>query len=117
VFETEHLALEINGNATQNNYIRLYSGDTTGQTWDNTNKFYGDITNTDDIFSNGFISIVINGNTYYMPIYSGTNTTQCCSNLVGTQATTATNSFNFVGFALIKVNNTMFRYAPIYTII
>ena len=108
------LALELNDSANKDNYILLYSGDTSEQSYDNNNRFYGDDTNTDEVTSNGYMSIVINGAIRYMAVYSGTNTTDCCSNLVGEQDDGESETFEFVGYALIKVNGDLLRYTPIY---
>jgi hypothetical protein len=108
------LALKLNASANKDNYIMLYSGDTSGQSYDNANRFYGDDTNTDEISSNGYISLVINGAIRYIPVYTGTNTTDCCSNLVGEKVSGEGETFDFVGYALIKVNGGLLRYAPIY---
>ena len=107
------LALTINNSVNKDNYITLYDGDTSGQTYDNENRFYGDNT-TDTIIENGYISIIINGNTYYLPLYKGTNTTDCCSNLVGSYDS-GTGVFTYVGWVLIKINGNQFKWTPICT--
>ena len=107
------LALTINdfGGVNKDNYIILYSGDTGGQSYDNVNKFYGDDANADPIVANGYCPITINSGTYYMPVYSGTNTTDCCSNLT---SPSESGTFTFAGYALIKVNGNLLLYTPIY---
>jgi hypothetical protein len=108
------LALTINDGENKDNYIALYDGDTSGQTYDNTNRFYGDTTNNDPITENGYISILINENTYYVPLYKGTNTTDCCSNLVGSYDS-GIGVFTYVGWVLIKINGNKFKWTPICT--
>ena len=108
------LALTINGGANKDNYITLYTGDTSGQTYDNGNRFYGDDTNSDKIKANGYITLPINGTTYYIPLYIGTNTTDCCSNLVGTYDS-GQGAFTYVGWVLIKINGYLLRWTPICT--
>ena len=109
------LALTINdlSGENKNNYIALYNGNTLEQTYDNVNKFYGDDTNTDPITENGLIPITINLTQYYLPLYIGTNTVDCCSNLVGIKETSGT--FTYVGWVLIKVNGNQLKYTPICT--
>jgi len=109
----KNLALEVNDSANKDNYIKLYTGDTGGQTYDDVNKFYGDDTNTDELTSNGFVSITINSSTYYIQLYSGTNTTDCCSNLEGIEESSGT--FTSAGLVLIKVNGDLLRWVRIYT--
>ena len=94
----------------------LYSGDTAGHSYDDVNKFYGDDTidiNVDNLVSNGYVSIDINETTYFINIYTGPNTTDCCSNLEGVEYDES-GSFISVGFALIKVNGVDLLYVPLY---
>jgi hypothetical protein len=92
----------------------LYSGDTEERPYDSTN-FYGDISNTDPITANGYISMSINEETYYLPIYKGESTEECSSNLIGNIATEG--SFTFAGHALIKYNDgesDTLMWTPVY---
>ena len=101
------VACSINGGASDK-YIRLYSGNS-GYSYDN-QVFYGERSNN-AITSFGFISILINTNTYYIQIFSGSESTECCSNIEGT---ITTGSFTSAGFALVRVNTDLL-YMPIFT--
>ena len=107
-----NLSCRINGGLEQNNYITLFNGDTTGQSYDENRIFWGE-TNSTTTVSNGFICIIINATPYYIEIFTGDNVASCRTNIIGNFETVGT--FSNVGFALISVNNTGLRYIPIYT--
>lgn len=109
----KYIAVKINSGVGKDNYIELYTSGT-GYSYDTGRIFWGDTTNVNPKTSNGFISIVVNGDTYYVKKYSGDNTTDCCSNLIGTS--TGSGSFTSAGFALVFVNGVELRWIRLYTL-
>lgn len=77
------LTVELNGTDTKSHFIPLHGGITTGSTPSN-KVFYGD-TNDLPKARLSYISIIVNGNTFYIPTYTGIPTVSCCSNLIGTE--------------------------------
>lgn len=73
--------VEINGTNTKNHFIPLYDFDMTGKTASD-KTFFGDSGVVVGI-QTGWQGIYINGTQYFMPVFSGDATTNCCSNLVG----------------------------------
>jgi hypothetical protein len=119
VFTIEsQLNITINGSDDANDYILLYNGDTDGQTYDNANRFYGNVGSYDaqTLTSNGFLSILINGAEYYMPVYKGSDQTDCCSNLIGTQKGEDDDIYTLAGYVLIKINGDTFKYTPVFSV-
>ena len=114
VFASEKfLSVNINGSTGGNNYIELFSANTSGSTYDANRIFYGNSTNSNPKLDNGFISIVINGSTYYIRKYSGDNNVDCCTNLFGNN--TAEGTFTTAGFVFVDVNGTEFKYVEVFT--
>ena len=103
-------AISING-GTRNNYIELFSGDTSGQSYDALRVLWTEFA-TSTVTSVGYISIIINGSTYYIRTYVGSTASGCCSNIIGVDTT---GSFTSLGFALIWINKTDLRYIQIYS--
>lgn len=112
-FDT-NLALQKNGEA-KNSQILLYTGGTTGVTYDHYSTFYGELRSGGGTFST-YLSIIINGLIYYLPIYtSDPPTLECTSNLIGIESNTGT--FTAAGYILIVINAepSILRFTPIYT--
>lgn len=105
--------IEINGSNTKNHFIQLYSADTTGL-MPSERVFWGDINDTDTILD-GYIGILINGTKRYIPVYVGSATTGCCSNLQGEYINDYSSS-SFYGWALLSVNGTNKLFVPVYNI-
>ena len=98
---------------TGNNYLELFDGVTAGKSYDASRRFYGNETET-SVSSNTFISIVIDGNTYYLEILSGSAQLDCCSNLVGT--TDSVGGFISAGFVMVDVNGTL-RFVQVFSLL
>ena len=79
-----YLCCEINGSNTKNHYIELDSFNTTGYTPSN-RDFWGDIVaNPVNLQEAGYLSMIINGNTYWFKVYTADPSSDCCTTLVGT---------------------------------
>jgi len=114
VFTDEnYLSENINGVTANDRFVLLYTGDTTGQSYDATRVFWGDTAVAGVKTFAGYISLNINGTAYWIRVYSGNASAACCSNLVGTYATSGT--FDFYGYVLVIVNNSDQRWLRIYT--
>ena len=109
----KYLALNVNGSTESDNYIQLYDADLSGSSYDANRIFWGNTTNTNPKTSNNFVSILINGTTYYLRKYSGDSNVDCCSNLIGND--TSGGIFTLYGFVLIRVNDTESKYVRVYT--
>jgi len=109
---SSYLSVNINGSTTTDNFIRLFSGTTSGLPYDATNFFWGDTTNISPKTSDGYISLNINGTKLYLPKYKGSPSVGSCSNLVGTESSTGL--FVFEGYALLHVNYDKLLYTPVY---
>jgi hypothetical protein len=94
-------------------YTRTYTSTATG-TPDPNRVFWGDTGVTGSFTLVSYISLVINGTTYWTPVYQGNKTTaECSSNLVGTYTNTGT--FTSVGFVAISENNTTTKWLRLYS--
>lgn len=106
-----YLALNVNDIVGDNShYIQLFSGDTTGKSYDVTNTFYGTIVTDIDVEFSSYITVPINGNDYCIKVFTGSSQGGCSSDIVGDETiedTTAT------GYSLIDVNGTRY-FVPIY---
>ena len=109
----KYLAVNINGSTESDNYIQLYDADLSGSSYDANRIFYGNTSNTNPKTSNNFVSMIINGTTYYLRKYSGDNNVDCCSNLIGNDASGGI--FTLYGFVLVRVNGTESKYVRVYT--
>jgi len=109
VFDS-YVLVKING-GTNNTYIPLYTASNDGSNCDKRKPLWGEISNTLKT-SNGYISSVINGNTYYIPRYSGDISATCSSNLIGTEEVVGT--FKFINYVFVLVNGDQYRYVPVY---
>jgi hypothetical protein len=105
VTSANNIAFRLNG--SNNSYLPLYSGNTSG------------LTTSDVIFINNPVSVpltgssyynvVINGTTYYWQIYTGPTTTR----YMGLDSTAQTGNFTFYGYVLLNVNGTNL-FAKVY---
>ena len=73
--------VEINSTMTKDHFIPTYDGSIVGKTASD-RVFYGD-QNTDAKMHTSWQAVIINNQTYYIPIYSGDATTGCCADLIG----------------------------------
>ena len=79
-----YLCVEINGSNTKNHYIELDSFTTMGYT-PSDRDFWGDIVALPgNLAEAGYLSMIINGNTYWLKVYMGDPASSCCTNLEGT---------------------------------
>jgi hypothetical protein len=75
--------VELNGTTTKDHFIKLCNGPTTGYTASD-KTFFGDTTanpTTDD----DWMSLIVNGITYWFQVRQGTATTDCCTDINGTR--------------------------------
>jgi hypothetical protein len=104
--------LGVEGDSSPGYYLQLYSAPTSGSSYDSSNVFWGNALDTSAKTASGYMSIVVNGNTYYMPKYDGDAVTGCTTSLTGTEELSGT--FTFYGYALIWVNATELKWTPLY---
>ncbi|HUW06031.1 MAG TPA: hypothetical protein VMW01_07205 [Williamwhitmania sp.] len=95
-------------------YIQTYT-DTIGLDSDDDNVFWGNETNSVTLTTAGFVSIVINGTTYYTPVFGGNGVPGCHSNI--NSVLTDVGTFTSYGFAAINVNNVSVELVRIYTLL
>ena len=73
--------VEINSTTTKNHFIPTYTGSTTGKSASD-RTFYGDEGTA--TMQTSWQQLYINNTEFYIPIFSGTATTSCCADLIGT---------------------------------
>lgn len=105
------IATKVNSSINQDNYIILYSGDTTGKSYDSDNIIYGDTSSADNLETKIMLSVIVNSSTYYIKIYGGPNTSQCCSNIHGTEDF---GEFVSAGYLVVKINDLYLKYVQLY---
>jgi hypothetical protein len=115
----KYLQINFNGVISDGHYLLLYSGATDGQDFDTNSIFWGNLLDgsAGTFFESGYITLSINGSTYYTPFYnyvSGSNV--CCSNVSGQIISASGSNFTLAGYSLILVNNNLLRYVPVYEI-
>ena len=71
---------------------------------------YGDTTIV-DIETRSMLSIIVNSSTYYIKIYGGINTSQCCSTIHGT---IDIGDFVTSGYLVVKINDSYLKYIQLY---
>jgi phage tail sheath gpL-like len=103
----------VSGGTANDRFVSLYTRDTTSKTFDANRIFWGDIAVAGAKTQEGYVSISVNGTTYWTPIYSGGSTATCSTNLSGSLQTTGT--FTQEGYALVKVNNSDLRWLLLYS--
>lgn len=103
------MSISINGEG--GNHIKLYEGEVTDVYEEKNKVFYGG-SSSKSIVSNGYISIEINGEHYYIQAFKGEELIDCSSNIIGTHLVTG--SFSHIGFALIKTGEGDLKYLKVY---
>lgn len=79
-----YLCVEINGSNTKNHYLPLYNHNI-GTSTPSDRDFWGDIVaSPENLVEDGFISMTVNGSTYWLHIYTADPSSSCCTNLQGT---------------------------------
>lgn len=76
---SNYSTVEIDSSSTKNHFIPLYTGSTTGYESSDI-KFFGDA-DTNKVHT-AWQPLIINGEKYYVPIYSGSATTNCCTDMI-----------------------------------
>ena len=112
----DFISVNINGAPESDNYILLNVANTAGSTTDSNRVFYGYTGHNGVKIEREFISISINGSTYYMQVYSGESDSNCRSNIIGTTNTSGT--FMSAGYVCANINTTDvadIRYIEIFT--
>jgi hypothetical protein len=107
-----YLSVNINGSTTNDHFIGLFSGTTSGVPYDTNHVFWGDTANASPKIADGYVSLKINGNKLYLPKYTGSASIGYCSDLVGTS--TSSGTFVLAGYALLRVNYADLLYTPVY---
>ena len=78
-----YLCVEINGSSSKNHYLPLYQDPAILPYSDR--DFWGDIVvSPNNLIEDGFLSMIINGTTYWLHIYMADPSLSCCTNLSGT---------------------------------
>ena len=95
----------------KDNYIRLYDADTTGLSY-NSRQFFGTIVASPAVTSNKYVKMIVNGTDYYIRVYTGAVTSNCCTNLTGITASSGT--FTGAGFICVRVEGNL-KFMEIYT--
>ena len=111
---SNYLSVTVNGITTPTDkFIEVYTSAETGS-YDPDNIFWGNNSASDTFIFNSWLSIVINGDTYWMPIYKASNSVaDCSSNLVGTASSDGV--YTNAGYVAINENNTTTKWLIVYT--
>jgi hypothetical protein len=106
-----YLNVNVNGSTNKTYYIPLYSKGGQRVFTSSNIIFYGDV-RFDSVSHYGFLSMLINGSTEYLEIYTGPAGSGVCSNLIGTLDTNI--DYDLLHYAYIN-NQGLFKWTPAYS--
>ena len=98
------------GGSAKDRYIRFYTADTTGASWDST-RVMGGAVGSSSLTSTNFVKMVVSGVPYYLQVFGGDLQTDPCSNLSGVQTN---GSFTAAGFIPVDINRSI-QYLQVWT--
>ena len=105
-----YVAVSINGTGGNTKFLATYTG--SGGTPDTNRVLWGDNTNTENKIDTGFVSVVIDGTTYWLKTWVGGTGAGCSSNIVGT--VDSASNYRLYGFVPM-VHDAGTVYLRIYT--